>query len=162
MRQDRKGGKKMKWWPYVGITKMITKDEEYKIDSNVKRLNIFKRSLHIFIIDVGNCNRLNFEIRALHTPKYNIHRFGIFFSASPRHADLLMVLGKPTQKMVDPLLETIEQMPNPFGIMLIKGCGTFGIDPEELNLPNVVSVMEGCPEPKEILANLLKISGRVD
>ena len=152
----------MKWWPIVGLSKMITENKKYSTDFKTKKLKLFKKSMHIFIIDVGNSNTLNFEIKALHTPKYNIHRFGFYFAPSPRHSDLLIVLGRPTEKMVEPLLETINQMPNPFGIMLIKGEEETGIDPEKLNLPNVVAVMEGDPEPSQILANLLKISGRAD
>jgi Ni,Fe-hydrogenase III small subunit len=152
----------MKWWPIIGLSKTLTKNEKYSSDSKVKPIKVFKKSLHVFIIDVGNSNTLNFEIKALHTPIYNIHRFGIFFAPTPRHSDLLIVLGRPTEKMIPPLMETINQMPKPFGIMLIKGEEETGTDPESLNLPNVVSVIEGNPEPKEILSNLLKIMKRVD
>jgi len=44
----------------------------------------------------------------------------------------------------------------------LKGCGNNGIDPDELKISNVVASVNGCPEPSEILAILLKISGRVD
>lgn len=152
----------MNWWPMVGISKMLTENKKYKSKTHVKKMSFFKRSLHIYTIDVGNSNILNFEMRALQTPKYNVHRFGIYFAASPRHADLLIVLGRPTKKMIAPLLETINQVPKPFGLMLLKGCGSGGIDPDELKLPNVVASVNGCPEPSEILAILLKISGKVD
>ncbi len=152
----------MKWWPMVGISKMLTEDKKYESKARVKKMGIFRRSFHIYTIDVGNSNILNFEMRALQTPKYNVHRFGIYFAASPRHADLLIVLGRPTKKMVAPLLETINQIPEPFGVILLKGCGSSGIDLDELKLPNVVASVNGCPEPSEILAILLKISGRVD
>ncbi len=152
----------MKWWPMIGLSKVITEEKDYNTDSEVKAIDTFKKSLYIFIIDVGNSNRLNFELRALHTPKYNIHRYGMYFVASPKHADLAIILGRPTKKMVAPLMETINLIPKPFGIMLIKGDYNSGIDPETLGLPNVVSVIDGEPEPFEILANLLKIMKRVD
>ncbi len=152
----------MRWWPIVGMTKMMTEDKKYESKSRVKRMKLFKKSLNIYTIDVGNCNVLNFEMQALKSPKYNIHRFGIYSAASPKHADLLIVLGRPTKKMVEPLRCTIEQLPEPFGILLIKGCGDDGIDPDELKLPKVVASMDGCPNPSEILAVLLKISGRTD
>ncbi len=152
----------MKWWPVVGMSKMLTEKEKYESKHEAQKLGLFKRSLHLYMIDVGNSNQLNFEIHALHTPRYNIHRFGIYFAASPRHADLLIVLGRPTEKMVAPLKETIRQLPTPFGIVLIKGCEETGTDPEKLNLPNVVAVMDGCPTASEILGTLLKISGKVD
>lgn len=152
----------MKWWPMIGLSKFLTENKEYATKTDVKRMKTFKRSLHIYTIDVGNSNILNFEMRALQTPKYNLHRFGIYFAASPRHADLLIVLGRPTKKMISPLLETVNQIPEPFGIMLLKGCESSGIDPDELKLPNVVASVNGCLEPSEILGILLKISGRID
>ncbi len=152
----------MKWWPIVGITKKLTKNETYDSKIAVEPLKLFKKSFHLYMIDVGNSNQLNFEFYALHTPRYNIHRFGIYFAASPRHADLLVVLGNPTPQMVKPLKETIRQMPEPFGILLINGCDETGVDLENLKLPNVVATMRGCPTASEILAVLLKISGRTD
>ncbi len=152
----------MKWWPMIGISKVLTENKKYATKTDVKRMKIFKRSLHIYTIDVGNSNILNFEMRALQTPKYNVHRFGMYFAASPRHADLLIVLGKPTKKMIAPLLEMVNQIPEPFGVMLLKGCESSGIDPDELKIPNVVTSVNGCLDPSEILAILLKISGRID
>ncbi len=147
----------MKWWPAVGLKKMLTDNEIRNCDVKVEALPIFKRSMHIYTIDVGNDNRLNFEMAALRTPKYNTHRFGIYFAASPRHADLLVVLGKPTKKMIKPLMETLRQIPEPFGVLWIKGCD----EGENVKIANLVAQMEGCPEAEKILAALLKISGRI-
>ena len=152
----------MSWWPITGIFKMLTEDKKYESKVPVKKMRLFKRSLNIYTIDVGNCNILNFEMQALKSPKYNIHRFGIYSASSPRHADLLIVLGRPTNEMIEPLRRTANQLPEPFGLLLIKGCGDDGVDPNELKLPNVVASMDGCPSPSEILAVLLKISGGSD
>jgi hypothetical protein len=145
----------MKWWPVRGITRHLTEKSSYELDSSVKPMNnIFKRSLHIYMIDVGNSNLLNFELKALQSTQYNIHRFGIYFSDSPRHSDLLIVLGKPTEKMITPLMNTIKQMPEPFGILIVEEDEVF-----DLKLPNVVGKLKN-PEPSEILGTLLKIMGR--
>ncbi len=49
----------------------------------------FRRSLHVRHVDAGSCNGCESELQALNNPFYNLHRFGIFFTASPRFADLL-------------------------------------------------------------------------
>lgn len=145
----------MKWWPIRGITRYLTEKSNYESNSLVKPMKkIFKKSLHVYMIDVGNSNLPNFELRALQSSQYNTHRFGIYFSDSPRHSDLLIVLGSPTEKMMIPLMNTIEQIPKPFGILLVE-------EDEEikLNLPNVVGRLRN-PEPPEILGVLLKIMER--
>ncbi len=49
----------------------------------------FRRSLHVRHVDAGSCNGCESELQALNNPFYNLHRLGIFFTASPRFADLL-------------------------------------------------------------------------
>ena len=46
-------------------------------------------------------------------PYYDMHRLGLFFTASPRHADVLLVTGPVTRPMEQPLLRTYEAMPEP-------------------------------------------------
>ena len=46
-------------------------------------------------------------------PVYDIHRLGMFFTASPRHADILLVTGSGARGMAGPLRETYEAMPHP-------------------------------------------------
>jgi Ni,Fe-hydrogenase III small subunit len=42
-----------------------------------------------------------------------VHRLGIFFTASPRHADLLLLTGAGAHGMATAVRETREQMPDP-------------------------------------------------
>jgi Ni,Fe-hydrogenase III small subunit len=44
---------------------------------------------------------------------YDVQRLGIFFTASPRHADILLVTGAGSGAMTGPLVETYEAMPSP-------------------------------------------------
>ena len=46
-------------------------------------------------------------------PVYDIHRLGIFFTASPRHADVLLVTGAGAHGMAEPLRRTYAGMPDP-------------------------------------------------
>jgi Ni,Fe-hydrogenase III small subunit/NAD-dependent dihydropyrimidine dehydrogenase PreA subunit len=113
----------------------------------------FQRSLHIRHVDAGSCNGCESELQALNNPFYNLHRLGIFFTASPRAADVLLVTGPVTHAMRVPLLAAYEAMPEPRWVMAIGTCavaggtagggefcgnGLEGILPVDLYLP-------GCP-----------------
>lgn len=119
---------------------------------------IFNRSLFVYVIDVGSSNALNFEISALESPQYNIHRFGIYMTDSPRHADVLLVLGRPTSEMLGPLLETITHVPEPFFIVTIDDASGDCALHDYPKLPNHVAEMKGVPGPSQILGLLLDLS----
>ncbi|MHB1544555.1 MAG: NADH-quinone oxidoreductase subunit B family protein [Gammaproteobacteria bacterium] len=85
-----------------------------------------KRSLHIRHVDAGSCNGCESELEALLNPLYNLHRLGIFFTPSPRFADLLLVTGPVTIAMHEPLLRTYEAMPEPRFVMATGTCATGG------------------------------------
>lgn len=84
----------------------------------------FRGSLHIRHVDAGSCNGCESELQALNNPFYNLHRLGVFFTASPRAADLLLVTGTVTTAMRGPLLTTWEAMPEPRRVL---ACGTCAI-----------------------------------
>lgn len=87
---------------------------------------VFGRSLHIRHVDAGSCNGCESELQALNNPFYNLHRLGIFFTPSPRYADLLLVTGPVTYAMRGPLLETYEAMPEPRFVMATGTCAVSG------------------------------------
>ncbi len=131
---------------------------------------IFGRSLHIRHVDAGSCNGCESELQALNNPYYNLHRFGVFFTPSPRFADLLLVTGPVTYAMHGPLLETYEAMPEPRFVMATGTCavsggtngggyacgnGLDGVLPVDVYLP-------GCPpNPPAIVHALLMLLGRM-
>jgi Ni,Fe-hydrogenase III small subunit/ferredoxin len=128
-----------------------------------------KRSLHVFMIDVGSCNACNLEVLALSNPFYDSQRLGIFFTNSPRHADVLLVVGVPTEAMAEPLRRLYEALPAPKAVVAVGACpisggvfaGTPGLrGPLEDLLPVDVFV-PGCPpSPVSILDGLLQLTGR--
>lgn len=71
------------------------------------------QSVHIRHVDAGSDGSDEWEVQALVNPVYDVHRLGIFFTASPRHADILLVTGIGTAGMVEPLRRTREAMPDP-------------------------------------------------
>jgi len=86
----------------------------------------FRRSLHIRHVDAGSCNGCESELQALNNPFYNLHRLGIFFTPSPRFADLLLVTGPVTYAMRGPLQEAYAAMPEPRWVMAVGACAVSG------------------------------------
>jgi Ni,Fe-hydrogenase III small subunit/ferredoxin len=86
----------------------------------------FRRSLHIRHVDAGSCNGCESELQALNNPFYNLHRLGIFFTPSPRFADLLLVTGPVTYAMREPLLRAYDAMPEPRWVMAVGTCAVSG------------------------------------
>jgi Ni,Fe-hydrogenase III small subunit len=91
-----------------------------------KAKQAFHRSLHIRHVDAGSCNGCESELQALNNPFYNLHRLGIFFTASPRFADLLLVTGPVTYAMLDPLRATFDAMAEPRWVMAVGTCAVSG------------------------------------
>ena len=79
----------------------------------------FRRSLYIRHVDAGSDGSVEMEIAALLNPLYDINRLGIFFTASPRHADMLMVTGAGVAGMIEPLRTTYDAMPFPKVVMAV-------------------------------------------
>jgi len=129
----------------------------------------FSHSLHIRVLDAGECGACLSEIKQLNNPYYNIHRLGFFITPTPRHADILLIAGPLTEHMVSPLLKTYKAMPAPKRVIAVGTCalsgGPFGKNftcrgglseeiPVDLEIP-------GCPPPPlAILHALLMISGK--
>jgi Ni,Fe-hydrogenase III small subunit/ferredoxin len=78
-----------------------------------RRTRALGRSVHIRHVDAGSDGSEEWEILALLNPVYDVHRLGIFFTASPRHADVLLVTGAGAHGMAAPLRRTYEAMPDP-------------------------------------------------
>jgi Ni,Fe-hydrogenase III small subunit/ferredoxin len=81
--------------------------------SLAERTAALRRSVHVRHVDAGSDGSEEWEIQALLGPVYDIHRLGIFFTASPRHADVLLVTGAGTAGMTGPLRTTYDGMPDP-------------------------------------------------
>jgi Ni,Fe-hydrogenase III small subunit len=77
------------------------------------RVRALRRSIHVRHVDAGSDGADEWEVAALTNPIYDVQRLGIFFTASPKHADLLLVTGVGSAGMLGPLRHTFEVMPNP-------------------------------------------------
>ena len=129
----------------------------------------FGRSLHVIVVDAGDCGACLNEVRQLNGPFYNMHRLGFFLTPSPRHADLLIVVGPVTDQMRVPLQKTYDAMPTPRRVVAVGACalsgGTFGPSfvcaaGVRTVLPVDVEVPGQPPPPLAILHGLLVAVGR--
>jgi Ni,Fe-hydrogenase III small subunit/formate hydrogenlyase subunit 6/NADH:ubiquinone oxidoreductase subunit I len=129
----------------------------------------FRRSLHIRHVDAGSDGAVEQELAALLGPHYDMHRLGLFFTASPRHADVLLVTGPVTLPMVEPLRRTYDAMPDP-RVVIAAGTdacsGSFWTGPEALGgvdrvLPVDVYIPGDPPSPIALLHGLLLAAGHV-
>jgi Ni,Fe-hydrogenase III small subunit/ferredoxin len=129
----------------------------------------FRRSLHIRHVDTGSDGAVEQELTALLNPYYDMHRLGMFFTATPRHADVLLVTGPVTRPMEEPLRRTYEAMPEP-RIVIAAGTdacsGSIWTGPEVLGgvdrvLPVDVYIPGDPPSPIALLHGLLLAAGRV-
>ena len=123
------------------------------------------RSLAIFEACAGGCG-CAWEMQALRGPAYALERHGLSFAASPRHADVLLVMGPLTHAMRPALEAAWEAMPEPKWIVAAGACAIDGglfADSYAVQggvgaaLP-VDLVVPGCPPaPADILAALLTL-----
>ncbi len=77
------------------------------------RTAALRRSVHLRHVDAGSDGTEEWEILALLNPVYDVHRLGIFLTASPRHADVLLVTGAGARGMTEPLRRAYDAMPEP-------------------------------------------------
>jgi len=84
-----------------------------------QRTRRFRRSLMIRHVDLGSDGSEEWEIAALVNPVYDIHRLGLYFTTSPRHADLLMITGAGSRAMRESLRRTVEATSRPYVVMAV-------------------------------------------
>ena len=129
----------------------------------------FGHSIHICVFDAGDCGACLNEVRQLNNPYYNMHRLGFFITPTPRHADVLLVVGPVTDQMRFALKKIHEAMPTPKRVVAVGACalsgGVFAKSFVCANgvaevLPVDVEVPGNPPPPLAILHGLLVAVGR--
>ena len=131
------------------------------------RTTALRRSVHVRHVDAGSDGSEEWEIQALLGPVYDVHRLGIFFTASPRHADVLLVTGAGSEGMAAPLRATYDGMPDPRVVIAVgTDAASGGLLGERLtgvagHVPVDVFVPGSPPSPFGILNALLIATGKL-
>jgi Ni,Fe-hydrogenase III small subunit/ferredoxin len=130
-----------------------------------------RRSVHVRHVDAGSDGAEEWEIQALTNPYYDVQRLGIFFTASPRHADVLLVTGGVTHALREPLRRAWEAMPGPKAVVaagtdacsggLVADGGQIAGGVDRV-LPVDVYVPGSPPSPIALLHGLLLAIGRLE
>jgi Ni,Fe-hydrogenase III small subunit/ferredoxin len=134
-----------------------------------ERARPLRRSIHIRHVDAGSDGAEEWEIQALTNPYYDMQRLGLYFTLSPRHADVLLVTGGVTHVMEEPLRRAYEVMPEPKAVVAAgtDACsGGFAAGGEVAGgvdriLPVDVYVPGSPPSPITLLHGLLLAAGIV-
>ena len=129
----------------------------------------FRRSIHVLVVDAGDCGACLNEVKQLNNPYYNMHRLGFFITPTPRHADVLLVVGPVTDHMRVALRKIHDAMPTPKRVVAVGACAlSGGVFAESFAcakgvsdlLPVDVAVPGNPPPPLAILHGLLVAVGR--
>ena len=121
------------------------------------------RSVHLRHVDAGSDGSEEQELQAIFNPFYDANRLGIFLTATPRHADVLVVSGVVAKPMVEALLRAYEAMPAPKVVVALGTSACSGsifsrsdavVGPVSAVLPVDVFVPGAPPAPLTILHGL--------
>jgi NADH-quinone oxidoreductase subunit B len=110
------------------------------------------------------------EMMSIVSSRYDVARFGAeVFRSSPRQADLLIVSGRVSHKMTQPLREIYDQMLQPKWVIAMGACSSSGgmfnnyailqgvdkIVPVDIHVP-------GCPpRPEALLEGIVRLQEKI-
>ena len=107
-----------------GLTADAYEKEAVKCRAEMKK--IFGRSLKLRQVSAGGCNGCELELNACGNVNFDMGRFGIEFTASPRHSDGIVITGPVTKNMAYALEETYQAVPDPKIIIAAGSCAISG------------------------------------
>ena len=103
-------------------------------------------------------------------PRFDFDRMGVFFRASPRQADVMIVAGTVNRKMAETVKLLYDQMPEPKWVVAMGACASTGGPFREY--PNVVLGVDkivpvdvyipGCPpRPESVQYGFIQLQEKI-
>jgi Ni,Fe-hydrogenase III small subunit len=124
------------------------------------------RSLAIRHVPAGSCNGCELELRATQNMIYDLTQYGLSFTPSPRHADILLITGVAGRNMVEAARQARAAMPDPALVVALGDCavdgGVFKSSPAVSGGADAIMpidlVIPGCPPtPAQIIQALITL-----
>ena len=103
-------------------------------------------------------------------PRFDFDRHGVFFRASPRQSDVMIVAGTVNHKMAETVKRLYDQMPEPKWVIAMGACASSGGPFREypnvvLGVDKVVPVdvyIPGCPpRPESVQYAFLQLMDKI-
>lgn len=151
----------------VAVVDAQVSDVAERLERRVRSLG---RSIMLRHVDAGSDASCEQEIQALFNPFYDINRLGLFLTASPRHADMLLVTGVVTTAMAEPLRRTYRAMGDPRVVVAVGTAASSGsiftgpdiVGPVYRVVPVDVRIPGAPPSPLSIIHGLWVALGRIE
>ena len=100
-------------WSFKRNALIIRADNNFVSPIPEQTVSLFKQAIKIRSISSGGDNSTEMELIATGNVNFDAPRFGIEFTASPRHADAILITGPLTENMSREIELTYNAMPNP-------------------------------------------------
>ncbi|MHB8094120.1 MAG: NADH-quinone oxidoreductase subunit B family protein [Candidatus Aminicenantales bacterium] len=137
------------------------------VRKEIRRL--FGRSLKLRQVSAGGCNACEMELAACGNVNFDAGRFGIEFTASPRHADGIVLTGPISRNMAPALHDAYRSIGEPKIVIAAGACAVSGglfanseeVDRKFLEEIGADLFVPGCPpHPLTFIRAVLDFLGR--
>lgn len=124
-----------------------------------------EKSPWVYHLNTGSCNGCDIELIALFGPRYDVERFGLKLTGTPRHADIVVVTGPVTSQSRERMLRVLSQVPDPKVVVSLGSCpiscnvfkGSYSIDGPLDKWTHVDVSVGGCPpKPEAMIDGILE------